>query len=91
VRLRIYYDALRTYAEAYAVERGIRFRGDGAHHELIEYLKETRAITEDERIFLQELRETRNKNTYEGKEVPEEYFERKQFEIERLIKKLKEL
>ena len=91
MRLRLFYDALRAYAEAYGIERGIRFRGEGAHYDLFEYLREERAITEDERIFLQDLRDTRNKNTYEGKDVPEDYLERKTPEINRLLGKLRNL
>ncbi len=91
MRLRMLYDALRAYAEAYGIERGIRFRGEGAHYDLFEYLREERAITEDERIFFQDIRDTRNKNTYEGKDVPEDYLERKTPEIKRLLGKLREL
>ena len=68
LRMRAMYDTLHMYAEAYAVSAGVRFIGDGAHYELIEYLREENMITEAERDFLQRLREKRNELLYEGKQ-----------------------
>jgi hypothetical protein len=89
--LKYQYDALRSYGEAHARERGVRFRGDGAHYDLFQYLREVRAITEDERIFLQDFREMRNRNMYDGAKVPEEYLDRRAMPLRELLEKLRNL
>lgn len=84
-----YYGALHKYLEAYAYENGVRFRGDGAHYELIEYVAEERKLPLHEKRFLQELREQRNRVAYEGEEVTYAFLSSRKNDIERLIKKVR--
>lgn len=81
-----YYGAMHKYLEAYAYERGIRFRGDGAHYELIEFVANEQNLPFTERRFLQELREQRNKIAYEGEEVTSAFLASREHDIKQLIK-----
>ncbi len=84
-----YYNVIHYLMEALACLKGIKFKGDKAHFELIEYVSNILGFSELERNFLQELRDFRNKISYEGLSIKKEYVERNQGKIKRIITKLK--
>lgn len=68
-----YYDIIHKLMDSLALSKGIKFKGDGAHQELIEYVCKTFTIGESKRIFLQEIRDFRNRTAYEGFMIKKEY------------------
>ena len=61
-----YYDAIHKLLEALSFIRGIKMKGEGAHQELIDYISEQYHFDEQTRTFLQEMRDYRNRISYEG-------------------------
>ena len=53
-----YYDALHKIMDAIASTEGIKFKGEGAHQELIDYICQKYKQNESVRIFLQEDRKS---------------------------------
>lgn len=87
--LKDYYDVIHRHLDAIAALEGTKFKGDGAHAELIEYVCKTRALNEMTRLFLQELREFRNRIQYEGFAVTQEYIARNAVRIETILRTLR--
>ncbi|MFH1054123.1 MAG: hypothetical protein V1740_06925 [Candidatus Woesearchaeota archaeon] len=85
-----YYDIIHKLMEAISLLNGIKIKGDGAHQQLIDYLKEIGIINESTRIFLQDLREKRNRVSYEGLMIRPEYIKSNKERIISLIKRLNE-
>jgi len=83
-----YYDALHKIMEAITSAEGTKFRGEGAHQELIDYICRNYKKNESIRIFLQELRDYRNRIAYEGFAVTIEYIKTNSEKIERIISEL---
>ena len=83
-----YYESLHKIMEALALLDGIKTRGDGAHAELINYLAKTKHINEQERKFIHQLREFRNKVQYEGVEIKKNYLILHEDRIIKIIMKL---
>jgi len=83
-----YYDALHKIMEAITSAEGTKFRGEGAHQELIDYICRNYKQKESIRIFLQELRDYRNRIAYEGFAVTIEYIKTNSEKIERIISEL---
>jgi hypothetical protein len=83
-----YYDILHKLMEAIAVERGLKFSGDGAHQQLIDHVAKDMALLEEERLFLQELREYRNRISYEGFSVQPFYITRTEPIVVTMIRRL---
>ena len=71
--------------EAISASDGVKIKGDGAHAELIDYICRKHNIEEAKRIFLQTLRDYRNKISYEGFTVPQDFIVENQKTIERII------
>lgn len=84
-----FYDILHTLMDAISLTQGIKFHGEGIHQELIEYIYEEGFIDEENRIFLQELRDYRNRINYEGFIVNKNYIKNNKENIEELIKQFK--
>lgn len=61
-----YYDIIHKMMEALVFLDGIKIKGKGAHQELIDYICKKYRFTEAIRIFIQEIREYRNRISYEG-------------------------
>lgn len=78
-----YYDIIHKLMEAISIKNGIKFKGDGAHYELIEHIIKENGFSEETRIFLQELRDYRNRISYEGFNVKKNYIKinKKRFDI----------
>lgn len=68
-----YYDILHKLMEAFTVEKGIKIKGDGAHIELINYISKMFKLSENDRQFLQQIRDYRNRIFYEGFVVNKSY------------------
>src|SRR3989344_6845039 len=71
--LKDYYDVIHELMEAISLTKGIKFKGDGAHQELIEYIVKEYDFSEQERIFLQQIRDYRNRISYEGFMINENF------------------
>lgn len=84
-----YYDIIHKIMESIASIEGIKIKGEGAHQELINYICKEHIIAEVDRIFLQEMREYRNRISYEGFNINKEYIEANHARIEAIIAKLK--
>ena len=83
-----YYDILHKLMEAITLKDGIKIKGEGAHYELIDYVKEKGYIDESERVFLQEIRDFRNRISYEGFMVNKNYIINNIEKIKTIIGKL---
>jgi len=86
-----YYDAIHKLLEALAAGNGIKTKGDGAHQELIDYIAKQYSFSEQTRQFLQQMRDYRNRISYEGFIVPKNYILLNELKIKQVIKTLFEL
>nr|MBI4156174.1 hypothetical protein [Candidatus Woesearchaeota archaeon] len=68
-----YYDAIHKLMEALALSEGVKIKGEGAHQELIDYVAEKYGFNEKIRSFLQQMRDYRNKISYEGFMINKNY------------------
>ena len=68
-----YYDIIHSLLEALTLREGIKIKGEGAHQELIDYAAKQKDITEHMRQFLQEMRDYRNRISYEGFMIHKNY------------------
>jgi uncharacterized protein YutE (UPF0331/DUF86 family) len=65
-----------------------KLKGEGAHQELIEHIVRTHKLEEHTRTFLQQMRDYRNRISYEGFMVHRNYIELNERRINEIIKKL---
>jgi hypothetical protein len=84
-----YYDIIHKLMEAVAAKKGIKFKEQGAHQQLINYLKEENIINEQTRILIQELREQRNRIQYEGYNIHKNYLIQQEQQLESTIDSLR--
>ena len=85
-----YYDIIHKLMESITLAEGTKIKGEGAHQELINYITEKLRINEQNRQFLQQIRDYRNRISYEGFMVNEEYISTNQEKIKTIIKLLLE-
>ena len=83
-----YYDAIHRLVEALTLREGIKIKGEGAHQELIDHIAKQKKIDEQTRQFLQQMREYRNRISYEGFMVHENYIDLNKEKIQEIIKHL---
>ena len=83
-----YYDVIHKLIEAVTLNKGIKIKGEGAHQELIDYIAEQRYIDEQTRQFLQQMRDYRNRISYEGFMIHSNYISLNNDKIRRIIKNL---
>ena len=83
-----YYDILKKLMEALNYLDGIKFRGEGAHIETINYICKRFNLGETIRIFLQQMRDYRNRISYEGFNVNVNYIKINYKRIEEIIETL---
>ncbi len=86
-----YYDAVHKLIEALTLMDGIKIKGEGAHQELIDYIAKQKRIDEQTRQFLQQMREYRNRISYEGFMIHKNYIDLNKEKIQNIIKHLFEL
>ncbi len=82
-----YYDAIHKLMEALTLRDGIKVRGEGAHQELIDYIAK-RHFDEKTIQFLQQMRDYRNRISYEGFMIHKNYIKLNKRMIKRIIAKL---
>ena len=68
-----YYDVIHKLIEAVSINEGVKIKGEGAHQQLIDYVAKKKNLNEQDRIFLQEMRDIRNRISYEGFMVNKNY------------------
>jgi len=84
-----YYNIIHQLAECICCSYGFKFSGDGAHAELLNFIfSEKFEFSESEKLFSQELRVLRNRISYEGFFIQEEYLKRNEIKIKNIIDKL---
>lgn len=83
-----YYDVIHKLMEALGLINGIKARGEGAHQELIDYIAKQYNFDEQIRQFLQQMREYRNRISYEGFMMHKNYLVLNQEKIKKIIQKL---
>ena len=85
-----YYEIIRELTSIILLLDGYKSSGEGAHKKQIEYLEANyKEFNKAEIALMDELRITRNKISYDGFFVKENYIERKLPEINIIIGKLK--
>jgi len=83
-----YYDVMHKLMEALGLVEGIKIKGEGAHQELIDYISKQHRLSEQTRQLLQQMRDYRNRISYEGFMINEQYIIAHQEKIESIIKEL---
>ena len=86
-----YYDSIHKLMEALTLLEGVKIRGEGAHQELIDYISKKHSLNEQERLFLQQMRDYRNRISYEGFLVHQNYILINKSKIVEIIENLKKL
>lgn len=83
-----YYDVIHKLMEALTLAEGIKIKGEGAHQELIDYVAKLHNFDEQTRQFLQQMRNYRNRISYEGFMIQKNYIMLNQRKIDAIIQKL---
>lgn len=83
-----YYDILHKLMEALTISKGIKIKGEGAHQELIDHISKEYNLGEQTRQFLQQIREYRNRISYEGFLINKNYIILNQEKIKIIIEML---
>ena len=83
-----YYDVIHKLIESLTVREGIKLNGEGAHQELIDYVAQQKKIDEHTRRFLQQMRDYRNRISYEGFMINKNYIDLNKEIIRKIIKHL---
>ncbi len=83
-----YCDLLHQLIEALSILEGLKFSGDFSHKELINWVSSYLGFSENERIFLQKIRNYRNKISYEGFFVKPNFIKQNDKKILDIIDKL---
>lgn len=83
-----YYDIIHGLMEALVSSQGFKIKGEGAHKVLIDHIAKSIPLKEKDRIFLQDLREYRNRISHEGFSVNAEYIRSNKERFDELIKEL---
>ena len=83
-----YYDTIHKLMEAQTLGKGIKVRGEGAHQELIDLISKQFRLGEQTRIFLQQMRDYRNRISYEGFVISQNYIEQNEKKIKEIIELL---
>ncbi len=83
-----YYECIRKLIEAICCLEGVKFDGEEAHKLSINHIHKIKLISESERIFLQDLRNYRNRVNYEGLFINIEFIQENEERIKEIINKL---
>lgn len=84
-----YYEIVKELAAGLILLGGFKTIGDSAHKELIDKLRDYDEFTEEEIIFLNDLRIKRNNSSYDGKKIDPSYLKNNKAMILEIIEKLK--
>ena len=85
-----YYEIIKELATALGLSNGVKFVGEYAHKELIEYAVELVGLDGSFLVFLNDLRMRRNGSLYYGEEFGDNYLVNNGDKIELVIKKFEE-
>jgi hypothetical protein len=80
-----YYDAIHKFMEALTLKEGTKIKGEGAHQELIDFVSYKHNLGDQTRLFLQQMRDYRNRISYEGFNVKQNYLQLNTEKIEEII------
>jgi hypothetical protein len=83
-----YYDIIHKLMEALTIFEGVKIRGEGAHKELIDYVAKKHGLDEQTRQFLQQMRDYRNRISYEGFMINRNYIEANREMIDKIVERL---
>ncbi len=86
--LKDYYDILHALMDALLSLEGVKVKGEGAHKETIDQVASLYKLSDSVRMFLQEMREYRNRISYEGFHVKETYISANRERIIEIMHKL---
>lgn len=89
--LKDYYEAIHNLLEAISSSIGKKVRGGGAHAELISMVSRKFELDTSTEKFLQSLRRYRNRISYEGFFIKEDYLERNENRIRETINELERI
>jgi len=84
-----YYEIIKELASALLLLNGLKSIGEYAHKDLIDYLINYKEFSEQEIIFINDLRIKRNNSSYEGKKIDPIYLINNKKKILEIIEKLK--
>ncbi|MDP7115946.1 MAG: hypothetical protein QF915_02715 [Candidatus Woesearchaeota archaeon] len=84
-----YYDAIHQLMESLTLKDGIKVKGEGAHKELIDYVAKEYNLTDQIKKFLQEMRQYRNRISYEGFMINKNYISNQKEFIMEIVETLK--
>src|SRR3989344_472627 len=84
-----YYEIIKELASALLLLNGLKSVGEYAHKDLIDYLINYKEFSEQEIIFINDLRIKRNNSSYEGKKIEPVYLINNKKKILEIIEKLK--
>ncbi len=68
-----YYCVIHKMMEAISLFEGIKFSGEGAHRELIDHISKANKFNLSDSEFIQQMRDYRNRISYEGFSVIKNY------------------
>lgn len=86
-----YYDVVHKLMESLTYIEGIKIKGEGAHQKLIDYVSKKYELGQGTQIFLQNLRDYRNRISYEGFSISENYLRDNNERIKKIIDNLFEI
>ena len=86
-----YYDIIRKLMEAITSIDGIKIKGEGAHQTIIDYVCDQYKLSTAAKRFIQELRDYRNKISYEGFSIKASYIKTNAKRIEEIVAVLQKL
>jgi hypothetical protein len=88
-----YYDVIRELISIIILLDGYKTEGEGAHKRLIDYLYENynTEINKEQTLFIDDLRILRNRISYDGFFVKENYLINRKKDIDSIIIKLKKI
>ena len=86
-----YYDIIRKLMEALNALDGVKIKGEGTHFQIIDYVCDQYKIHISTKQFIQDLRDYRNRISYEGFNVKESFIESNSSKIEKIISLLLKL
>ena len=84
-----YYEIIKELASALLLLNGLKSIGEYTHKDLIDYLINYKEFSEQEIIFINDLRIKRNNSSYEGKKIDPIYLINNKKKILEIIEKLK--
>ena len=83
-----YYDIIHKLLEAITIREGTKIKGDGAHEELIDYVAKECGLDGQTRQLMQQMRDYRNRISYEGLMIHKNYILLNEKKIKEIIGRL---